>query len=166
MRGAMYLVVAAGLGMLTVALVLLHFAVSSPMRDFTNHVVSIGETSVVSISFPVERRDEIGILASEFNRMLERLRKFQEELELMVKERTAELTTANRRLHQEIGERKQAEEKARESEEKLARSKRMEFLGLMAGGIAHDLNNILSGVVSYPDLLLTRPHRLAQVVRR
>jgi len=30
----------------------------------------------------------------------------------------------------------------------------MESLGLMAGGIAHDLNNILSGIVSYPELIL------------
>ena len=30
----------------------------------------------------------------------------------------------------------------------------MESLGLMAGGVAHDLNNILSGIVSYPELLL------------
>ena len=41
-----------------------------------------------------------------------------------------------------------------EIEEKLARSKRMESLGLMAGGITHDLNNIFAGIVSYPDLLL------------
>lgn len=27
-------------------------------------------------------------------------------------------------------------------------------MGLMAGGVAHDLNNILSGIVSYPELLL------------
>jgi PAS domain S-box-containing protein len=46
----------------------------------------------------------------------------------------------------DITERKQAEEALLKSEEKLARSKRMESLGLMAGGIAHDLNNILSGV--------------------
>ena len=30
----------------------------------------------------------------------------------------------------------------------------MEALALMAGGIAHDLNNFLSGVISYPDLIL------------
>jgi signal transduction histidine kinase/CheY-like chemotaxis protein len=50
--------------------------------------------------------------------------------------------------------RKQAEEALRESEEKLARSKKMESLGLLAGGVAHDLNNVLSGIVSYPELLL------------
>jgi len=32
----------------------------------------------------------------------------------------------------------------------------MEALGLLAGGVAHDLNNVLSGIVSYPDLLLLK----------
>ncbi|MCP4690316.1 MAG: response regulator, partial [Desulfobacterales bacterium] len=39
-------------------------------------------------------------------------------------------------------------------EKELAVSKKMEALGLLAGGVAHDLNNVLSGVVSYPELLL------------
>ncbi|MBN1277859.1 MAG: response regulator [Deltaproteobacteria bacterium] len=30
----------------------------------------------------------------------------------------------------------------------------MEAVGTLAGGVAHDLNNILSGIVSYPDLIL------------
>jgi len=154
MRYAMVSFLAAGIGVLIGMFLLLHFSVFGPIKDFTNHVMSIGKTSDLSASFSINRRDEIGILANEFNRMLEQLKKFQAELELMVKERTAELTIANERLYQEIKERKQAEEEARESEEKLARSKRMESLGLMAGGIAHDLNNILAGIVSYPDLLL------------
>ncbi len=54
----------------------------------------------------------------------------------------------------DITDRKQVEEALRESEEKLARYKKMESLGLLAGGVAHDLNNILSGIVSYPELLL------------
>ncbi|MBW1769356.1 MAG: response regulator, partial [Deltaproteobacteria bacterium] len=54
----------------------------------------------------------------------------------------------------DITDRKQMEEALRENEEKLARYKKMESLALLAGGVAHDLNNILSGIVSYPELLL------------
>lgn len=39
-------------------------------------------------------------------------------------------------------------------QEKLADAKRMESLGLMAGSVAHDLNNIMSGIITYPELLL------------
>ena len=51
-------------------------------------------------------------------------------------------------------QRKKAEAEKTELLEKLSRSKKMEALGLLAGGVAHDLNNVLSGIVSYPDLIM------------
>ena len=54
----------------------------------------------------------------------------------------------------DITEKVFSERKMQRLQEQLQRSQKMEALGLMAGGIAHDLNNILMGIVSYPDLLL------------
>ena len=42
----------------------------------------------------------------------------------------------------------------RRLESQLAQAQKMKAVGTLAGGVAHDLNNILSGIVSYPDLLL------------
>lgn len=54
----------------------------------------------------------------------------------------------------DLSQLKEAERERALMEEKLHRVKRMESIGMIAGGVAHDLNNILSGIISYPELLL------------
>ena len=41
-------------------------------------------------------------------------------------------------------------------EDQLDRAKKLESVGLIAGGVAHDLNNLLTSLMGYPDLLLRR----------
>ena len=67
--------------------------------------------------------------------------------------RIKNIETRNKTLRKEINERKRVEKSLRESEKKLKLSERMESLGLLAGGVAHDLNNIIGPIMVYPDLI-------------
>ena len=59
-----------------------------------------------------------------------------------------------RGIVRDISSRKKVEEEQKRLETQLQRAEKMEAIGTLAGGVAHDLNNVLSGIVSYPDLLL------------
>ena len=58
------------------------------------------------------------------------------------------------RVARDITEQKNAQIERDNTKEQLRKAEKMEAIGLLAGGVAHDLNNILSGVVSYPEMLL------------
>ncbi|MGD2272491.1 MAG: PAS domain S-box protein [Desulfobacterales bacterium] len=59
-----------------------------------------------------------------------------------------------RGIVRDITDRKAAEEERKRLVAQLHQAQKMEAIGTLAGGVAHDLNNVLSGLVSYPELIL------------
>ncbi len=106
---------------------------------------------IEALNFSKENADKTNTLLKaeieERQRAQRELAQHRDNLEGLIQERTNE-------LNREISEHKAAEKAKKGLERRLHRAEKMEAIGTLAGGVAHDLNNILSAIVSYPELLL------------
>jgi len=70
----------AGLSVMLVLLLLLRGTVVAPIQKLTSHVIAVGKNKDMSARLSMQRSDEIGTLAQEFNRMVERLTQARKKL--------------------------------------------------------------------------------------
>ncbi len=66
----------------------------------------------------------------------------------------------------DVTEKKKAEKRWQSLEKQLRKSQKMEAIGTLAGGIAHDLNNILSPVLGYADMIMRSSNVHSDVYKR
>lgn len=109
-------------------------------------IMFVANISLVSLfaSLPV------GLLLNQMNRLLIQERDLSRQLTL----ESRNLQSANRKLQNEISERRKAEDEKRRLQSDLNHAQKMEAVGELAGGIAHDFNNILSAITGYSQLAL------------
>lgn len=155
-----FFLIITGLSIIALLLILMLISkkIINPIRSMAGVMrdVKAGNIKARSV-FRGNKDEEIVQFGLYFNAMLDTLETnnqalvaYQNELELKV----SELASREKELETEISERQKAESERQRLAIQLQRAEKMEAIGTLARGVAHDLNNILSGIVSYPELLL------------
>lgn len=109
--------------------------------DLPGRLLSSGRLD--HLPWPSAQTRELQVVIGNFQTMAMTLQQNFQDLQA----NSLELAGLNDELQQEMAERHRLEET-------IQRQKRMETIGNLAARVAHDLNNILSGLVGYPELLL------------
>lgn len=147
---------------------LVHRVVYLPLRDLEGGAARLAQGDLQQ-KIPVRSEDEFGQLAASFNGMTDALRKSHVELQDWGRTLEQKVQAATRELHIAQAE--------------AARGEKLASVGLLAAGIAHELNNPLTGVLTFShlvrkqvaddspeaedlDLVIRETKRCAAIIRR
>jgi two-component system NtrC family sensor kinase len=113
-------------------------SVVHPVRELAEGTRRVAQGDL-SHRIPVRTVDEVGMLAVSFNRMTETLGKAQAELDALV-------ATLEQRVEERTRE-------LREAQAQLVQTEKLASLGKLSASIAHEINNPLSGILTYAKLI-------------
>jgi PAS domain S-box-containing protein len=145
-----WVLLSVGVIVLIVLLFTLQTTVLGPLRKLKNHILSVGENGDLSVRLSLKRKDEIGILAGEFDKMLVKLEK-----------RSSDLEELNKKMQEDIQKRRRAEKALRESEERYRAVVKQASEGIFL--IDTDTKTILETNRSFQDMLGYKPDEMLRL---
>ena len=172
LRSNTYTIIGLSLGFIILAGLLVSYLVNRmvylPLRDLEDGAARLADGDLEQV-IPVRSGDEFGQLAASFNSMTGALRKSHVDLEDWGRTLENKVKEATHELHNAQAE--------------TARSEKLASVGLLAAGIAHELNNPLTGVLTFShlvrknmpdgsrdaedlDLVIRETKRCATIIRR
>lgn len=125
-------------------LISLNFLLLRPMAVLRSRILSINSGDF-STDTPITGSREIQLLQLTVTTLCNSLK--------LEEQQRKELFIAKQRASKELSRRRKAEDEQEKLLIELHKAQKLEAIGMLAGRVAHDLNNVLSGIVTYPDLL-------------
>jgi two-component system, NtrC family, C4-dicarboxylate transport sensor histidine kinase DctB len=124
----------------------------APMKKQQNLLIILSASGYLLIVFLL-------LFANERLKNARRLKQSQQLLEKKVKERTADLSASNDKLHEEIAQRQQAQTQMNKMRDELIQSEKLALIGSMSASINHEINQPLTALRSYSENALAYQER-------
>lgn len=133
-------------------------AVHRPLQRLVK-AMSAAEEGRLNVQVPSGSKDELGLLADHFNRMLSQINRFNDEL-------TGRVETATRELAQRNEELRLANESLFQAQRQLVQAEKLSALGHMAATMAHEIGTPLNSISGYIQLILAEEPRSEVMAKR
>ncbi len=124
----------------------------APMKKQQNLLIILSASGYLLMVFLL-------LFANERLKNARRLKQSQQLLEKKVKERTADLSASNVKLHEEIAQRQQAQTQMNKMRDELIQSEKLALIGSMSASINHEINQPLTALRSYSENALAYQER-------